>query len=218
MISNIDHIVIAAPSLESGEAFVQQALGVALQAGGSHPRMGTHNLLLRLGDKTYLEVISPDPSAPSPDRPRWFGLDNLPAHGAPRLLTWVAWTSDIRAAAAAASEDLGPIEAMNRGAFRWQITIPGDGAPVLGGAVPALIQWETGGHPAAGLEDRGLSLESLTIFHSDPLRVTKLVESIGIEGPLAVSALSGERGPYLEARIHTAKGLRVLSTPDRGSF
>ena len=48
-----------------------------MQVGGEHPRMGTHNLLLRLGDSVFLEVLSPNPDAPPPSRPRWFGLDAL---------------------------------------------------------------------------------------------------------------------------------------------
>ena len=60
----IDHLTITAPSLERGAAFVAEALGVALQPGGEHPRMGTHNQLLRLGDDCYLEVIAANPVAP----------------------------------------------------------------------------------------------------------------------------------------------------------
>jgi len=57
--SFIDHIAITAPTLEAGAKFVKNVLGVNPQKGGEHLRMGTHNLLLRLGDTTYLEVISP---------------------------------------------------------------------------------------------------------------------------------------------------------------
>jgi hypothetical protein len=66
----IDHIIVTAPSLEIGAEYVRQILRVAPQVGGKHPRMGTHNLLLRLGNSLFLEVISPDPDAPSPERPR----------------------------------------------------------------------------------------------------------------------------------------------------
>jgi hypothetical protein len=59
----IDHIAVTAPTLEAGAELVRLALGVEPQAGGAHARMGTHNLLLRLGDAVYLEVIAPDPRA-----------------------------------------------------------------------------------------------------------------------------------------------------------
>ena len=63
----IDHIAITAPTLEAGAELVYRSLGVKPQKGGEHPRMGTHNLLLRLGNSVYLEVISPDPAAKSPE-------------------------------------------------------------------------------------------------------------------------------------------------------
>lgn len=59
----LDHLTITAPTLESGAEFVRRSLGVDPQPGGEHPRMGTHNLLRRLGDSLFLEVIAPDPAA-----------------------------------------------------------------------------------------------------------------------------------------------------------
>ena len=70
----IDHITVTAPTLEAGAAFVVQALGVAPQPGGEHPLMGTHNLLLKLSDTAFLEVIAVNPKATAPQRPRWFEL------------------------------------------------------------------------------------------------------------------------------------------------
>src|SRR4051812_12900340 len=50
----LDHLTVTAPTLAQGAAFVRDALGAELQPGGEHPRMGTHNLLLRLGDTLFL--------------------------------------------------------------------------------------------------------------------------------------------------------------------
>jgi len=206
----IDHLTITAPTLEAGAAFVRQALGVAPQAGGEHPRMGTHNLLLRLGDSLFLEVISPNPGVPAPMRPRWFALDTLQPDSAPALSAWVARTPDIGATASACSEALGNIEPMSRGALDWLITIPSDGALPLGGIAPALIEWQTAVHPAAKLEDHGLSLARLELFHPEPERISRLLLSIGLEGPFFVSPLCGERCPYLAAHIDTPQGRRLL--------
>ena len=71
----VDHLTIASTSLEAGARDVERALGVSLLEGGKHPRMGTHNRLLRLGDQVYLELIAIDPVGSPPGRPRWFGLD-----------------------------------------------------------------------------------------------------------------------------------------------
>ena len=207
---HIDHIAITAPTLEAGAELVRLALEVEPQAGGAHTRMGTHNLLLRLGDSVYLEVIAPDPSAPLPSRPRWFALDTLAANAAPALATWIARTADIEASVAACSEPLGNIEAMSRGALNWLITIPDDGALRLNGVAPALIEWQAEAHPAARLQDHGLSLIKLELFHPEPERIARLLLSLGLDSQVAVHPSTGERGPRLVAHINTPQGLRQL--------
>ncbi|HEY0843824.1 MAG TPA: VOC family protein [Noviherbaspirillum sp.] len=209
----IDHITITSPSLEAGAAFVRQALGVDLQKGGEHPRMGTHNLLLRLGDALFLEVISVNPNAVAPSRPRWFGLDRLAPDALPSLSTWVVRTRDIRATAAASSEPLGNIAPMSRGALNWLITIPDDGEVPLDGVAPALIEWHADVHPASVMEDRGVSLRQLEIFHPDPERVSRLMSSLPFDGPLSVRHLAAGERPHLVAHLDTPHGPRTLSVP-----
>lgn len=95
MSAYLDHITVVAPSLAAGSRLVHQALGIEPGPGRTHPEMGTHNRLLRLGDTVYLEVIAPDPDAPPTSRPRWFGLDHVSPTTTPRLAAWVARTDDI---------------------------------------------------------------------------------------------------------------------------
>ncbi len=140
--SDIDHLVVTASTLASGIQYVEQALGCKMQPGGQHPRMGTHNALLKIGDRCYLEVISIDPSATSPSRPRWFELDTLLPETRPRLATWVLRTNDIYKVSHAAEIDLGIVEEMSRGTMEWQITIPPDGRLPFHGIAPAVIQWK----------------------------------------------------------------------------
>lgn len=204
----VDHLVITAPSLEAGAAYVRDTLGVAPRPGGEHARMGTHNLLLRIGESTYLEVIAANPAAPRPARPRWFALDTLAGDAKPTLAAWVARTADIHAAGNAATEQLGTIEPMSRGALDWLITIPADGSLPLDGVAPALIEWHTDAHPASRLDDFGLALDRLELFHPDPERVSTLLKSLAVMGPVAVekSAVTTR----LVAHIRTAQGMRTL--------
>jgi len=205
--SFIDHIAITASTLESGAKLVRNVLGVNPQKGGEHPRMGTHNLLLRLGDSVYLEVISPDPAAESPKRPRWFALDNLKSDSPPMLKTWVVRTKDIYSTVRACSEPVGDIELMSRGEINWLITIPKDGSIPIDGGAPALIQWQAKSHPASRLEDHGLSLEKLQIFHPDPERLLNFLSSVDLEGNIEV--LHGNK-TRLVAHIQTPQGIREL--------
>ena len=206
----LDHIAITAPSLGVGVEWVERTLGVRLQPGGEHPRMGTHNALLRLGDSVYLEVIATNTAAPSPGRPRWFGLDQIAADSPPRLATWIARTDDIHAAAAACTEAVGEIELMSRGSLDWLITIPADGSLPIDGVAPTLIEWHTRSHPAHLLANRDCSLLRLDGFHPESDRVQKALISLGLQNALVVNPLPHGEIPYLVAQIETPLGLRTL--------
>src|SRR3982750_3587887 len=111
--ATLDHLVVAATTLAQGCDYVESGLGVRPQRGGKHPRMGTHNALLRLGPKLFLEVIAIDPAAPAPGRPRWFDLDEPRMRASltdgPRLAHYVARTDDIDALRVRAGMDLGEV-------------------------------------------------------------------------------------------------------------
>ena len=203
----IDHLVITAPTLASGADWVERALGVAPGPGGAHPRMGTHNLLLRLGESAFLEVLAVDPAAPGPGRPRWFGLDATGPDDAPRLAAWVARTGDLGACPGELLEWLGPVEAMSRGTREWLITIPADGGLPMGGALPALIEWQSPRAPAgAGLPESGCALAGLGLRHPQCGLLNELLGLAGLDDPVAIGAGT----PGLWADIDTPAGLRRL--------
>ncbi|HIY65334.1 MAG TPA: VOC family protein [Candidatus Agrococcus pullicola] len=137
----LDHLVIIAPTLEAGAAHVYNELGVEMSPGGKHPQMGTHNLLLRLGDEVLLEVIAIDPAARPPSRPRWFGLDDSDHvrnewDAGRRLRAWVAQTDDIGTVLRSHSDLLGEATPVSRGERTWRFTLRHDGQLPAGGIVP----------------------------------------------------------------------------------
>jgi hypothetical protein len=207
----LDHLVIAAHTLEEGKAFVLEKLGVETQPGGKHARMGTHNQLLGLGSGAYLEVIAVDPDAGNPFQPRWFGLDDPKVQASleqgPRLIHWVARTDDLERDVNASLEPLGTIHAMERGDFRWRITIPADGHLPRDGLVPTLIAWDVPQHPSDALPDASLRLVRLEGTHPEPERTRSALGALNLEQVLEVR--HGEF-PKLEAHIQTPNGIVVL--------
>lgn len=204
MTLRFDHLAIGAKTLAEGVAWVERVLGVTMGPGGAHPRMGTHNRLLRVGPRRYIEVIAVDPAAPPPGRARWFGLDTPPDR--PRILGWVAACDDITAMAARSPLSLGTPEEMTRGALSWRITITDDGRPPAGGALPSLIAWPPGTHPADGMDDLGVALVALTVVHPEPPRIEAVLAALDwqSEGGL-VQVAEGER-VTLSARFLTPHG------------
>ena len=209
--SDIDHLVVTAPTLASGIQHVEQSLGCKMQSGGQHPRMGTHNALLKIGDRCYLEVISIDPSTTSPSRPRWFELDTLLPETPPRLATWVLRTNDIYTVSNAAEIDLGIVEEMSRGTMEWQITIPPDGRLPFHGIAPAVIQWKGEVHPASRLPESSVSLMQLAGHHPSAQQITALLNVASFDGPFSVVEPPDGVSVGLTATFQTPKGMVILS-------
>jgi hypothetical protein len=205
-----DHLVLAAHDLDAGAAWLESHLGVKLAPGGKHIRMGTHNRLLGLGENFYLELIAIDPAVAPPGGPRWFALDQLEASDRPRLIHWVARSDDIGSEAARSSEALGEILAMERGDYRWRITVPSDGHLPGDGLVPTLIQWDVPFHPASRLPDSGCRLMKLEGFHAQPARIRNALATLGLSARLDVHPCADGEPAQLVAYIRTPAGLKEL--------
>jgi len=211
MIALLDHLVVAAATLEQGEDHLEAMLGVRPQRGGKHVAMGTHNSLLRLDARTYVELIAVDPEGVAPPRPRWFALD-APAmrealSSGPKLIHWSARTDDIESAARSSPMDVGRVHPMERGSLRWRITIPDDGHLPGDGILPTLIQWPDARHPADGLPDSGLRLAALAGSHPQPAAIRAALGKLGLAEILKVTF--GET-PRLAAMLHTRRGAVTL--------
>ena len=192
MTAHLDHLVIAAADLESGQAWLEDRTGLKMQPGGEHARFGTHNALLGLGD-SYLEVIAVNPAAPAPAYPRWFGLDTRELQqrllAGPALVHWVVTVQNIGAALRLSTEDHGEVLALSRGNNRWQLSVPGGGSLPMGGVLPSLIEWESVS-PAINLRSAAV-LERLTLTTPDPARLSAALEALGFTG----TPLQMETGP-----------------------
>lgn len=209
--ATLDHLVLAARDLEEGTAWLENHLGVPLSPGGAHAAMGTHNRLLRLGPSLYLELIAIDPHAPAPSRPRWFALDTPRMQAClaerPRLIHWVARSTDIAAECAACPEPLGEMTAMRRGDFEWLISVPADGHLPCDGLLPTLIEWRVPRHPAQALPEAGCTLLKLEAFHPQPVPIAAALATLDLDHALALYAGNAIE---LVAYVETPRGLREL--------
>ncbi|NOD61939.1 MULTISPECIES: VOC family protein [unclassified Ruegeria] len=197
----LDHLAVAGETLEEASAHVEQALGVALQAGGKHEKFGTYNRLLGLKDGLYLEAIAIDPDAPTPERTRWFDLDRFT--GKPRLTNWICRVPDIEVSLSVFPDGVGTPIDLTRGALSWRMAVPPTGRLPFDNLFPALIQWQGDLHPAQMLQDSGCRLRRLVVFHPDALT---LATHLG-----ALDWVVFDTGPAaLRAEFETPHGVRVL--------
>jgi hypothetical protein len=211
----LDHLVVLAPTLESGARHVSDALGCDTVEGGRHAAMGTHNRLLNLWGGQYLEVVAIDPQAEAPARPRWFGFDQpaLQARLAdgPFLAHWVARVERPKHLARWRSQyprRIAPVLAMQRGDFDWHITVPDDGSLPGDGLLPSLIQWTGPLHPSARLPEATLALRSLRGFHGQAATLQQELDWLGARHLLTLDATLVE--PSLVAEFDTPHGVRIL--------
>lgn len=207
----IDHLVVAARTLEEGAAWLESRLGVPTAPGGRHATMATHNRLLSLGPGRYVEVIAADPDAAPPSRPRWFDLDAPEMverlEQGPALIHWVARSDDIRHAVGATAQGKPDILAMSRGEFRWRIAVPPSGRLALRGTAPTIIQWE-GRRPSEALPETGCRLEALVLCHPEAEHMLHALHEAGLSRDDPVEARAAGGG--LRARIRTPRGIVEL--------
>ena len=184
---------------------MEEGFGVRAQAGGKHIGLGTHNALLALGPRTYLEIIAPDPSQPQPSVPRPAGTDRA---GRGRLAGWAITCPDIDAAVAGARSrgyDPGEVADMQRASptgavLRWRLTL--NAAP--GSLVPFLISWGDTEHPARSAP-RGLTLESFHLEHPDPASLGPVLGALGADAEIRPAA-----APALIAHLRGPNGSKAL--------
>ena len=225
MTAHIDHLVIAASTLDEGVAWCEQTLGITPGPGGEHPLMGTHNRLFSVASalypKVYLEIIAIDKGAACAriqGEKRWFDLDNEAlqqqlSQSGPQLVHFVASTplaAPAIQALAASGIDRGDLLQASRmtphGMLSWKITVRADGQRLMNGTLPTLIEW-TGVHPTDNMPASGITLQSLAASQPEAETLQAAYAAIGLHG------VTVNQGPAnLIASLQTPRGLVTLES------
>ena len=223
--SQIDHVVIAASTLEEGTDWCERTLGITPGPGGEHPLMGTHNRLFSIATaqhpNAYFEIIAINKEAACSrihSAKRWFDLENEALQGSlkqngPQLIHFVASTPHAAPALQALTKlgiDRGELLAASRmtpnGLLQWKITVRADGQRLMHGTLPTLIEWGDV-HPTQNMAASGVTLQSLTAIQPNTDELRAAYTAINLQG------VKVAQGPAnLVATLNTPRGLITLES------
>ena len=201
----LDHLVYCVPDLAEAADRIGRALGVSFAPGGRHQTEGTHNVLLRLGDRAYLELLATDLTNDRVAAPRWMGIDRAEL---PRLTRVALRTENIVSHASILKSfrpELAHVIAGERqrpdgSLLRWQLTRPLPEPAIE--AWPFLIDWSASAtHPAEQLPEVGCQLTDLTFTTPAPADLQSFFDRLGFDRsvasgptPLLTAVISGPAG------------------------
>lgn len=197
-----DHLMVVTADLDGTVAAFERRLGVRAAFGGQHEGLGTHNALLGLGERRYLEILAPVPGHET-ESPF---AELVAGFAEPRAFLWAVRVQAIAAfvrEAQAAGYDPGTVMDMARTTpegqnLQWQLTM--GGADVMGGVVPFGIQWSGTVHPA-DTAPAGCTFVGLRAEHPEPARITAALEALRVD----LSVESGN-APALVLTLDTPNG------------
>ena len=145
---SLDHIVIGSFTLEEGTKFVENILQAKLSEIGYHKDIGTHNRVIRISEKVYLEVIAIDPKTSNLNNRKWFNLDNSKLQSklkkSPQVIGYVIENDDMKI-----TKYYDPFFESSRDIYKWQFAMPTFNKNILDseiieeGMIPSLISWKS---------------------------------------------------------------------------
>src|SRR5215831_5924838 len=200
--SLLDHLLLGVARLEEGIAWVENKTGVKAAFGGSHPGAGTHNALLSLGDRQYLEIIAPDPNQKETSAL----VPLLKKFPIPKPFSWAATTRDIERLANKLRRAGLNIDGPQPGSrmrpdgsqLRWR-TIRLSGQSY--GLIPFFIEWASDTiHPSMD-SPTGCQLADLQLYHPDPGRTSQIMMTLGVAAEIQQAT-----EPGLKVQLYCLKG------------
>jgi len=200
--SALDHLLLGVARLEDGIAWVEEQTGVKAAPGGNHPGAGTHNALLSLGHRQYVEIIAPDPNQ-TYTGPLASLLKELEM---PKPITWAAATKDIELLAKKLRGSGVAIDGPQPGSrtrpdgrqLEWK-TLRLTGQPY--GLVPFFIEWASDTvHPSVD-SPSGCQLTGLELYHPEPNLTGQMMRKLSIAAEIKKSI-----EPGLKVQLDCPKG------------
>jgi hypothetical protein len=209
----LDHILWAVSDLEEGSAHFETMSGVRPVYGGVHASGQTHNALVRLAERAYLEILAPFGS-PAAQEDEFCRLARAATE--PRVVTYCMRSTrplaEVAAVAAARGWERSVVLENGRvtpqGArLRWRWL--GPSVPRFARAFPFFIDWLDSPHPAETLRAAtpvaGVRLRGFAVGHPQATALAEILEELG--SPVATF---GAQSLQFRVELDTPRGVLVL--------
>tara|TARA_B100000212_G_C27163054_1_gene442624 strand:+ start:50 stop:700 length:651 start_codon:yes stop_codon:yes gene_type:complete len=144
----LDHIVFGSRTLEEGTVFIENILQAKLSDIGYHKDMGTHNRVIRISEKIYLEIVAIDPKRKNLKNRKWFNLDSSNLQSklkkSPQIIGYVIENNDRNI-----TKYYDPFFEASRNRYKWKFAMPTfnnnilDSEIIEKGIIPSLISWKS---------------------------------------------------------------------------
>ena len=167
----LDHIVLGSFTLEEGTEFLENILQAKLSDIGYHKDMGTHNRVIRISEKVYIEVVAIDPKRKNLNNRKWFNLHNSNLQSklkiSPQIIGYVIENNDRNI-----NKYYDPFFEASRDSYKWQFAMPTfknnilDSEIIEAGIIPSLISWKSD-KPVYQMKKNQFELISLEIRLSE---------------------------------------------------
>ena len=167
----LDHIVLGSLTLEEGTEFLENILQAKLSDIGYHKDMGTHNRVIRISEKVYIEVVAIDPKRKNLNNRKWFNLHNSNLQSklkiSPQIIGYVIENNDRNI-----NKYYDPFFEASRDSYKWQFAMPTfknnilDSEIIEAGIIPSLISWKSD-KPVYQMKKNQFELISLEIRLSE---------------------------------------------------
>lgn len=179
----LDHIVYVCKDLVQTKERFEDLLGIQIVMGGKHKTKGTHNALFRIGERSYFELLAPDPERDFGIELEWLGTDNTEIE---RISRWCVAPDKISEAVSFMNQESkwpykiypGSRVTTSGSLLKWKLALSTYDADV--DVFPFLIDWGASIHPAESMEMQ-CSVAQIKLQHSCPEKIQSIVDQFGIE-------------------------------------
>ena len=183
--NELDHIVWAVPDLDESMDIFYQKTGITPQFGGYHDSQGTKNALVRLGPKSYLELLAPDHKS-SISKNRWMGIDLLTVPRITRIAFSTTYIKEKASILNAYNPNLGLITDGHRKTpsgmtINWKMTVPYHSTLI--DLAPFFIDWSRSSmHPCQSLTEQPIEIKRIKMTSQHAQNLQKLYSDLDIKG------------------------------------